>query len=77
MDNELLNRANFLSNKIYQIQSTLDRIEEYKKSKNNSWNPCPYKYFSIDMKMLEPVLDIIIDSLKDERRTCSIELSNL
>jgi hypothetical protein len=75
MDDKLLNRANFLSNKISRIQNTLDRIEEYK-SKNN-YSLSPYKYFSIDMEMLEPVLDIIIDSLKDERRTCSIELSNL
>lgn len=74
MDDKLLKRANFLSYKICQIQNTLDRIEEYK-NKNDSVSP--YKYFSIDMEMLEPVLDVIIDSLKDERRTYSIELSNL
>lgn len=74
MDNKLLNRANFLSTRISLIQSTLDRIEEYK-NKNDLWTP--YGYFSIDIEILEPILDTVIESLKNERRTCSIELSNL
>lgn len=74
MNDKLLNRANFLSNKIARIQNTLNRIEEYK-NKNDLWTPC--RYFSIDMEILEPIFDIIIESLKDKRRTYSIELSSL
>jgi hypothetical protein len=74
MNDKLLNRANFLSSKISRIQNTLNRIEEYK-NKNDSWTP--YGYFSIDMEILEPIFDIIIESLKDKRRIYSIELSSL